>query len=202
MSRFCKAGSVSLNEELGQVNYIFSDKTGTLTCNKMGFKYCVLGDTCYEYNKLLNDPNSQESEIEKEKRASIREQLGIIEVGPGYAVKYVNNKSNTAKDTLYYTIASNQNSDVFIRLTNDREIFHEYWKALSLAHECSVEEKEKPIAGTVDVRIEGQAMDILDSPIESEKLKIKSKKKRHHSEESNRALINKKVTSVYTVSVM
>ena len=29
------------------VEYIFSDKTGTLTCNKMDFKYFVIGNEVY-----------------------------------------------------------------------------------------------------------------------------------------------------------
>ncbi|NXK55777.1 AT8B3 ATPase, partial [Chauna torquata] len=42
-----KARSTCLNDQLGQIEYIFSDKTGTLTQNVMSFKKCCISGTIY-----------------------------------------------------------------------------------------------------------------------------------------------------------
>jgi magnesium-transporting ATPase (P-type) len=47
--------SSSLNEELGQVAYIFCDKTGTLTSNVMVFKFALIGNTLYGDTSILGE---------------------------------------------------------------------------------------------------------------------------------------------------
>ncbi len=44
-----KANTSDINEDLGQIEYLFSDKTGTLTENEMIFKQFFLDSAVYEF---------------------------------------------------------------------------------------------------------------------------------------------------------
>ena len=43
-----RQNTFTINEELGQIEFIFTDKTGTLTANDMQYKYCVIGNQMYD----------------------------------------------------------------------------------------------------------------------------------------------------------
>jgi len=148
--------SVSLNEECGLVDYIFSDKTGTLTCNKMEFKYCVIGDICYQYMRGNPEENS-EKEINFRKEENItpftnyqmyRAIYDNINTNSNNGKNDNNFKSNKSnkylekKNYQNYVVKSEDNTESLSLEKTDYIIEH-FWTALSLCHTCAVELNEK-----------------------------------------------------------
>ncbi|XP_053314387.1 phospholipid-transporting ATPase IA isoform X2 [Spea bombifrons] len=71
------ARTSNLNEELGQVKYIFSDKTGTLTCNIMQFKKCTIAGNAYGHCPEPEDYMSSEDDwhdVQKEESRGFHDQ--------------------------------------------------------------------------------------------------------------------------------
>ena len=138
--KFLRVNSVSLNEECGLVNYIFTDKTGTLTCNKMVFKFCVIGETCYQYIRDTTEEND-----EKEKK--FREEENII---PYKNYEMFDNFTYTKNSLNFNTnneiiIASESDSEIKLELKTTKDLIEQFWYALALCHTCSIQLDEKGV---------------------------------------------------------
>lgn len=106
------ANSSDLNEELGQVEYLFTDKTGTLTENLMVFRRCSIDGNVYmekdcDGNLYLLPPSGHEEEAVK---------LSLWEVkGKGEILIIIISKE---RELRYYYFSQKNNSCV---LTNMKE---------------------------------------------------------------------------------
>lgn len=66
-----KSRTTTLNEQLGQIHYIFSDKTGTLTQNIMTFKKCCINGTIYGDHRDASQHSHSKIEVSSPGKAAV-----------------------------------------------------------------------------------------------------------------------------------
>ena len=116
-----KAQSSNLNEELGQVEYIFSDKTGTLTQNIMEFKKMCIGTSSYGTNE--------------DKREEIgNEEMKQAEISPFQKDEDITNVN---------FFDPKFDRDFKAELSGNNDTINKFLLHLTLCHTVIIEKKEK-----------------------------------------------------------
>jgi phospholipid-transporting ATPase len=106
--------TMNLNEELGQVSHVFSDKTGTLTCNIMDFRKASINSVSYGQGiteigraawKLQNKKIAQ-SVLDGEAKAQARRKPHVSFYCPKYERDVFNNGPQKAKINEFFRVLS------------------------------------------------------------------------------------------------
>ena len=155
----CKVQSSTLNEELGQIKYIFSDKTGTLTKNYMKYKMMSIGDSVYGYDNYKNNKNNNEiNEIIENNRDN--DKINLINTDDEDNIDFNENfiNSNDNLKDKYGDIENVEFIDKNKSFSKDmkkgdeakKNLINEFLLCLSLCHSVLIDNKKKKEKGLLE----------------------------------------------------
>ena len=132
-----------MNEDIGQIRYIFSDKTGTLTRNEMKFQSCSVMGNIYNCASLnMTSPKPEKPEYKtKSATASLLIPMGSISKRPKFP--------STLADSSVVHSSSRQvdelgHDDLITSLRGDSVELKEFFNCINICHTVScVREKGK-----------------------------------------------------------
>ena len=140
----CKAKTVSIIEELGKVNFIFSDKTGTLTQNKLSFKYCIIGNKLYKNFEIPSEFKRRTSQVTNMSRfqQKVNKFQSIAKrVEEGFLADYIKKCKEKIQECEDNGKVEMLNKMFFDKKQLEEDVYYinEFLIALALANECMVD---------------------------------------------------------------
>ena len=169
---FCGVKSVSIIEELGNVNFIFSDKTGTLTKNELEFKYCIIENKFYKYIKAYGIANKKTLLNEEKKKYS---QNNI------FSNLYESNKLENSKMQLIDKLDINESMPIDNKINNDFNNFDNLFNGLNKSNNITPQKESIFYDNKSNVMKENGKTQSIDVIIN----KNKTNKKRNSSNFAN-----------------
>ena len=156
----CKVQSSTLNEELGQIKYIFSDKTGTLTKNYMKYKMMSIGENIYGYSNSKNTLNDNEIKINNENInnniINTNNKIDLINNDEEELIKENKpNIENNLRDQYgeienVEFVDTNKSFSIDINDEDKKNLISEFLLCLSLCHTVLIDNKKKKEKGLLE----------------------------------------------------
>ena len=155
--RYAKANTSSLNEELGQIEFIFSDKTGTLTCNKMVFKLCVIGEELYGDASTFDDVPSFKDKRNfggRDPKTESKRIVGKNFIFEDFRLDDLEKNELNPNPDLNFAI-ENSKGEPAAKYPKQLDLVKEFFFLLACCHDCIMERNEE----TGDVTYQGESPD-------------------------------------------
>jgi len=143
--------AMDLNDTLGEISHIFTDKTGTLTQNLMEFRKCSISGVSFGAGATLIGISALERTGRQDEADKLREEITTL---PSLRADFVNFQDDPA-NSLIEVLHSNDEY-----MENQRRSCEDFLVALALCHEVLLERVQDAHGNfTGDVRLSGASPD-------------------------------------------